>query len=69
MIRESKRNNAQYRQHAFEFLAKFVEHSQGVDWYDKSFAVVGPVLEELLDDSDRMDVDISTSGQRSSKAV
>ena len=68
MVRESKRNNAVYREHAFACLADFVNIPHVGDMFDATFDLVAPVVEELLGgDPDDMDVD-SKSGGHSSKA-
>ncbi len=68
VLRESKRNNSAYRQHAFECLGDFVELRQDIDMYSFIYEVMEPVVEEYLDSAEEMDVD-SKSGGASSKAV
>ena len=68
VLRESKRNNVAYRQHASECLANFVELRTNVDLYSQTHAIVAPIIEEALDNSEEMDVD-SKSGGPSSKSV
>ena len=66
MIRESKRNNIQYRQHALAQLGDFVESCKLVDWFERVYDITRPVIEGILDDEHEMDVD-SQSGAGSSK--
>lgn len=68
VLRESKRNNPAFRQHALECLADFVEMRKDADNFSQTHAVVTPIIEEFLDNSDEMDVD-SKSGGQSSKSV
>ena len=67
-LRESKRNNPIFRQHALECLGEFVEFRDTVDMYPQVLGVTKPIIEEMLSDSDEMDVD-SKSGGPSSKTV
>ncbi|MCJ1387811.1 proteasome component M29 [Xylographa bjoerkii] len=66
MLRESKRKNAQYRQHALACLGDFVEICKVVDWYELVYDITHPVMLELHDDGNEMDVD-SPNGGPSSK--
>ena len=68
ILRESKRNNTIFRQHALECLGDFAELRDTVDMFPQVLAVVEPIIEEMLSDSDEMDVD-SKSGGPSSKTV
>lgn len=68
ILRESKRNNTIFRQHALDCLGDFVELRDTVDMFPQVLAVVEPIIEEMLSDSDGMDVD-SKSGGPSSKTV
>lgn len=68
ILRESKRNNTIFRQHALDCLGDFVELRDTVDMFPQVLAVVEPIIEEILSDSDEMDVD-SKSGGPSSKTV
>ena len=68
VLRESKRNNPAYRQHALGCLADFVEQRKSVDMYDQVYKITEPVIEELASDAEDMDVDSSTGGP-SSKIV
>ena len=68
ILRESKRNNPVFRQHALECLGDFAELRDTVDMFPQVSAVVKPIIEEMLSDSDEMDVD-SKSGGPSSKTV
>ncbi len=68
VLRESKRNNPAFRQHALECLGDFAELRETVDMYPQVYGVTKPVIEESLEESDEMDVD-SQSGGPSSKLV
>ncbi|KAL9127375.1 MAG: hypothetical protein Q9217_003731 [Psora testacea] len=68
MIRESKRNNAAYRQHAFECLADFVDLLEGADMYEQVYGVTQPTIEALSGEAEDMDID-SSSGGPSTKTV
>ncbi|MCJ1401686.1 proteasome component M29 [Xylographa trunciseda] len=65
MLRESKRNNAQYRQHALACLGDFVESFKGVDWYELVHDITNPLIIELCDDGNNMDIDSPTGGPSS----
>ncbi|MCJ1282030.1 proteasome component M29 [Xylographa opegraphella] len=65
VLRESKRNNAQYRQHALVCLGDFVEICKGVEWYEVVYEITNPLILELLDDGNKMDVDSRTGGPSS----
>ena len=68
IIRESKRNNPVFRQHALECLGDFAELRDTADMFPQVLAVTKPIIEDMLSDSDEMDVD-SKSGGPSSKTV
>lgn len=68
MIRESKRNNAVYRQEALACLGDFVEARDDTDLFEQVLEVTQPVIINTLDDSTGMDVD-SSSGGLSSKSM
>ncbi|MCJ1276828.1 proteasome component M29 [Puttea exsequens] len=68
VIRESKRNNPAFRQHALGCLGDFVELRASCDMYPQVYGITKPIIEEILDGQDKMDVD-SQSGGASSKAV
>lgn len=68
VLRESKRNNPVFRQYALECLGDFVELRETVDMFPQVLGAVKPVIEEMMSDSDEMDVD-SKSGGPSSKVV
>jgi len=68
ILRESKRNNAQYRQHALAQLGDYIEIRRAVDWFDDVYEITNPLIQELLDDDHGMDVD-SKSGGPSSKVT
>ena len=68
ILRESKRNNPVFRQHALECLGDFVEMRETVDLFPQVLGVTKPIIVEMLSESDEMDVD-SKSGGPSSKTV
>lgn len=68
VLRESKRNNLAYREHALGCLAGFVVLREKVDMYSQVVGIVRPIIEESLENSEGMDVE-STSGGASSKSV
>ena len=68
MMRESKRTNASYRQHALECLASFVNLRDDLDMYEQVYGATQPIIEELSDEAEDMDIDSSTGGT-SSKTV
>ena len=68
MLRESKRSNVGYRQHALGCLADFVQIRKSIDLYEQIRDACLPVIDDMCDDSEEMDVD-SVSGGPSSKTV
>lgn len=69
MLRESKRNNVDYRQHAFACFGDFVEIFTSLDWFDLVYKIICPILEDLVDDVDKMDIDPKETSSRSSKMM
>lgn len=67
LIRESKRNNPTFRQHALQCLGDFIELQES-DIYDLVYPIAKSIIEELLSDVEEMDVD-TPSGGPSSKSV
>lgn len=65
-IREAKRNNDEYRVHAFAALWKFARARDDLDMYDDIVAIVTPHLDEYMDE-DKMDVD--SKGNLASKTA
>ena len=57
-----------YRQHALLCLGDFLEVDKNAAWYEEVYSITQPVIQDLLDDADEMDVD-SKSGSPSSKVV
>ncbi|KAK6213509.1 proteasome component ECM29 [Colletotrichum tabaci] len=55
-VREAKRNNEEYRPHAFRALWQFAEQREDLDLTEEIAGVVGGALDDFLDE-DRMDVD------------
>ncbi|KAL9603353.1 MAG: hypothetical protein Q9219_001215 [cf. Caloplaca sp. 3 TL-2023] len=68
MVRESKRNNLAYRQHALACLADYVELRESIDLATETFEITAPIIEEALAGSDEMDYDMQ-SGSHSSKSM
>ncbi|KAF5018675.1 hypothetical protein F66182_9350 [Fusarium sp. NRRL 66182] len=57
-LREAKRNNDEYRVHAFRCLWKFAKARDDIDLLDEIAEIVTPHLEELKDeDEDKMEID------------
>ena len=69
MVRESKRNNPAYRKHTFAHLGDFVEILASIDLYEQVHAIVTPVIEEILEGSENMDVDSKRDGDPSTKTL
>lgn len=65
ILRESKRNNAQYRQHALAQLGDFIELCRTVDWYDLVYEITSPLIQDLVDDDHGMDIDSKSRGPSS----
>lgn len=59
-LREAKRNNDEYRVHAFQSLWKFARARDDLDLLDDIATIVTPHLEEMKDE-DKMDVDSKES--------
>ena len=69
IIREAKRNNVKYRQHALACLAEFVELRDAVDMFPQVFEIAEPAVSAALgDDASAMDIDEPSGGQ-SSKTI
>lgn len=68
MIRESKRNNPKYRQHALGCLLEFVELRETVDLFPQVYSITEPIIQEALGDASEMDID-SPVGGPSSKSM
>ena len=68
ILRESKRTNPVFRQHALECLGDFIELRETADMFPQVLGVTKPIFEDMLSNSDEMDVD-SKSGGPSSKLV
>ncbi|KAL0938463.1 proteasome component ecm29 [Colletotrichum truncatum] len=65
-VREAKRNNEDYRPHAFTALWKFAEQRDDRDMLEDISTIVSGVLDDMLDE-DRMDVD--STGDKTRKAA
>ncbi|KAK2022425.1 proteasome component ECM29 [Colletotrichum zoysiae] len=65
-LREAKRNNEDYRPHAYKALWQFAEQREDLDLLDDIASVVGGPLDDFVDE-DRMDVD--SSGDATRKAA
>lgn len=68
VFRESNRKNPVYRQYALASLGDFVEVRRNQDLFASVCAITKPIIEELLNASDEMDIDLS-SENLSSKLV
>ena len=65
MLRESKRSNPVYRQHALACLAVFVELRETIDMATEVYGITAPVIENSLAGPDKMDVDSQLGGPSS----
>lgn len=65
VLRESKRNNPAFRRHSLECLGDFAELRETDDMYPQVYGIIKPVIEEILNESDEMDVDSKTGGPSS----
>ena len=68
MLRESKRNNAAYRQEALACLGEFIGMRADSDLFAEVLEIIQPVIDDVLEESTEMDVD-STSGGLSSRPM
>lgn len=62
MLRESKRNNPAYRQHALACLAEFVELRETIDLATEVYDITAPIIEDLLAGPEQMDHDMRSEG-------
>ncbi|KAL8817776.1 MAG: hypothetical protein Q9223_003451 [Gallowayella weberi] len=68
ILRESKRNNAAYRQHALSCLAEYVELPDSRDLFTDIYGITAPIIEDLLSETDVMDHDMQ-SGDHLSRTM
>ncbi|KAL8755147.1 MAG: hypothetical protein Q9199_003851 [Rusavskia elegans] len=68
MLRESKRKNAAYCQHALSCLAEYVELRDSIHLAAEVYEVTAPIIEELLAGPEAMDHDMQ-SGDLPSKTM
>lgn len=71
-LREAKRNNKDYRPHAFRCLWKFAEKREDLQLLGDIVEIVGPYLDivnndEEEEDGDKMDIDDDKSGKKDKK--
>lgn len=69
VIRESKRNNRAYRQHALKSLGNFAGLRDNGNMFSQIYNIVEPVVQEVLGDDSDMDVDSSSFDGASSKTM
>ena len=69
ILRECKRNNAIYRSHALACLGDFAEQAKDQNLFARVHDVVKPVIEDILSDSNQMDIDLPSGGTLSPAAV
>lgn len=62
VLRESKRNNAVYRQHALACLADFVELRESIKLGTEVYEITAPIIEEVLVGPEVMDHDMQSGG-------
>lgn len=67
IVRESKRNNATYRIHAFSGLGQFAQNFKSAFSFETVSSIVRPVIEEELEESSSMDIDSGRYAERSSQ--
>lgn len=65
MLRESRRNNVQYRQEALACLGEFVELRVNVDLFPEVLEISQPIVTDMLEESMEMDVDSPSDGPSS----
>ncbi|KAL8713530.1 MAG: hypothetical protein Q9220_002392 [cf. Caloplaca sp. 1 TL-2023] len=65
ILRESKRDNAAYRQHALGSLAEYVEIRDSIDLATEVYEITAPIIEGSLARSDEMDLDLQPGGHPS----
>ncbi len=68
IIREAKRNNPRYRQHALACLGDFVELQDTVDLFPQVYEIADPVIQDALGGSSEMEID-EPPGSQSSKSL
>ncbi|KAL9020239.1 MAG: hypothetical protein Q9185_002522 [Variospora sp. 1 TL-2023] len=62
VLRESKRNNAVYRQHALACLADYVELRESIKLGTEVYEITAPIIEEVLVGPEAMDHDMQSGG-------
>lgn len=62
MIRESRRNNVEYRPHALAALGEFIPLRREVDWFEPVYDITRPIIERLVDNENEMDVESPSGG-------
>jgi proteasome component ECM29 len=68
-IREAKRNNEDYRPHAFTSLGGYAEARTDIDMFEEVYNIIAPMLEEATNE-DKMDTTVDTkTGDKSEEAV
>ncbi|GME52075.1 Armadillo-like helical [Neofusicoccum parvum] len=68
IVREAKRQNKTYRQHALKPLGRVAAARTDIDWSETVFDVVSPVVDELTEgDEDAMDVDAGEGMRKDEK--
>lgn len=68
MLRESKRKNAAYCQHALSCLSEYVELRDSIHLATEVYEIAAPIIEELLAGPEAMDYDMQ-SGDLPSKTM
>lgn len=65
MLRESKRNNLAYRQHALACLADYLELRESIHLATEVYDITAPIIKDSLAGSDEMDHDRQSGGHAS----
>ena len=69
MIREAKRNNVNYRRHSLACLGTFIDARDNIDWFGRIVDIIKPIVVELVEGVDDMDVDSKQPLGPSSKTL
>ncbi|KAI9053424.1 hypothetical protein LZ554_002382 [Drepanopeziza brunnea f. sp. 'monogermtubi'] len=67
-LREAKRNNDNYRPHAFTSLGEYSEYRTDIDMFDDVYKVIAPILEDF-NDEDKMDTSDDSKDSKSHESA
>ncbi|KAL8731768.1 MAG: hypothetical protein Q9166_003215 [cf. Caloplaca sp. 2 TL-2023] len=65
MLRECRRTNVAYRQHALACLSEYVELRDSIHLAVETYEITAPIIEDSLDGPDKMDYDMQSEGPSS----